>query len=129
MGSDYARVDLCGRHWLRGVGTGSNFLLIISARIGRPNQTQLRDRDLAEMGRHSVPATDLIGDFHYDWRAIRLAKDQRVDVTFLSHHARLDDPLLDTRGCEDHWRERSRILRDRRSARKRARRLISLGFS
>jgi hypothetical protein len=82
LGGDYARADRRGRYRLRGTGPGSHFLLVISAHQRRSNEAQLRARDLAEMGRYFVPATDLIGDFRYDWREIRLAQDQRVDITF-----------------------------------------------
>jgi hypothetical protein len=82
IGGDTGPVDHLGRYRVRVPAPGRYFLLILSRHARRPVGEPPQARDLAELGRYFVPATNLLEDQQYLWREIQLRGDLRLDHKF-----------------------------------------------
>ena len=80
VGGAYTRADDRGRFALRVPNVGRYFMLVVSQHAKRGEDVQPKTRDLAQIGRYLLPASDLIGQQRYSWLELNLRDDRSLDV-------------------------------------------------
>ncbi len=81
-GGGFARTNRDGAFRVRVPDTGRYFVLVISQHAQRKPTDQPRTRDLAQMGRYLLPASEVLGQQRYSWQEVQLRGDQEIAVSF-----------------------------------------------
>lgn len=82
LGGDYARVDRQGHYQVRAPSQGRYYLVVISKQTRRSQNDYPGAKELAQLGRYFLPATEILGQQHYEWKELLLRSDEQIDVTF-----------------------------------------------
>jgi hypothetical protein len=81
VGGAFARADRKGQFRLRVPNVGRYFILVISKNAQRPESEQPKTRDLAQIGRYVLPASEMLGRQRYSWQQLNLRDDRTLDIT------------------------------------------------
>ena len=82
LGGAFARADRNGQFQLQVPDAGRYFILVISHHARRAESEQPKTRDLAQIGRYVLPASEILGRQQYSWREWNLREDRTLDVEF-----------------------------------------------
>lgn len=82
LGGDFARVDRSGRFRVRVMIPGRYYILVVSRHAQRAGDEQPQAKDLAQIGRYVVPATNLLENQRYTWQELRIRADCEFAHTF-----------------------------------------------
>ncbi len=82
IGGGFARADDNGEFQVRVPNTGRYLVLVISNHAKRSQTVQPRTRDLAQIGRYLLPASEILGQQRYSWQEINLRTNRTMDIEF-----------------------------------------------
>jgi hypothetical protein len=82
IGGAFARAGGNGEFQVRVPNRGRYLVLVISNHATRAETVQPRTRDLAQIGRYLLPASEILGQQRYSWQEINLRTDRAMDIEF-----------------------------------------------
>ena len=82
LGGDYTRANSRGQFQLKLPVGGAYHVLVISGNSHRPPEELPAIKDLAEMGRYFLLATDLLDHYNYRWNQVRWRTKGTFNVEF-----------------------------------------------
>jgi ribosomal protein S27E len=82
IGGAFARTESDGEFQVRLPNRGRYLVLVVSNHAKRSETVQPRTRDLAQIGRYLLPASEILGQQRYSWQEINLRTDRTMNIEF-----------------------------------------------